>query len=199
MDSAKRSFDFVCSLCGLIVLSPAFVVIAALIKLEDKGPVFFRQKRVGLNGSEFLMWKFRSMVVNAERVGKQLTVGRDPRITRLGSWLRKLKLDEFPQLINVLVGEMSLVGPRPEVPRYVALYSLEQREVLKLKPGMTDLASVKYRDENELLAKASDPELLYINEIMPEKIRINLEYAQRSSVVEDLRVILLTLQRVFLR
>jgi lipopolysaccharide/colanic/teichoic acid biosynthesis glycosyltransferase len=196
---AKRLFDFTGSLCGLIVLFPVFVVIGALIKLEDGGPVFFRQRRVGLNGAEFMIWKFRSMVVNAEQMGKQLTVGRDSRVTRLGAWLRRLKLDEFPQLINVLVGEMSLVGPRPEVPKYVALYSLEQREVLKLKPGMTDLASIKYRNESDLLARASDAEQVYIHEIMPEKIRINLDYAQRSSVIEDLRVIFLTLQRVFLK
>jgi lipopolysaccharide/colanic/teichoic acid biosynthesis glycosyltransferase len=197
MSPAKRAFDLFWSAMGLIALSPVFLIIALWIKLHDGGPVFFRQERVGLNGKPFRIWKFRTMVVNAERLGAQLTVGRDPRITPIGHFLRKTKLDELPQLINVLVGEMSLVGPRPEVPRYVALYTPEQRQVLSLKPGITDLASVKYRDESTVLGHAEDPERCYVETVMPEKLRINLEYAAQASVWTDFRVILLTVFSLF--
>jgi lipopolysaccharide/colanic/teichoic acid biosynthesis glycosyltransferase len=199
MKRSKRLFDIVCVIPGLIVLLPLGCVIGLAIWLEDRGPIIFKQERVGFRGVPFKIWKFRTMVVNAERLGKQLTVGRDPRITRVGALLRQTKLDELPQLVNVLLGEMSLVGPRPEVPRYVALYSTEQARVLELMPGITDLASIEYRDENQLLATAPDPEGLYIAEIMPTKIRINLEYAQRASVLNDLRVIALTLAKVFFK
>ncbi len=189
----KRVFDLFWTIPGLVVLSPLFGVIALWIKLDDGGPVFFRQERVGQNGQLFRIWKFRTMVVDAEKRGRPLTVGRDPRITRAGYRLRRYKLDELPQLLNVLRGEMSLVGPRPEVPRYVALYTPEQRRVLDLMPGITDPASIRYRHENELLSQAEDPEKVYVEEIMPEKIRINLDYAQRATIWSDFWVILQTL------
>jgi len=192
----KRAFDFLASLLGLIILSPLFLLLAVIIKLEDGGPVFFRQERVGYRGRKFRIWKFRTMVVNAENLGGHLTVGRDPRITRVGHWLRKTKLDELPQLINVLLGEMSLVGPRPEVPKYVSLYTDDQRCVLELRPGITDPASIQFRDENELLAKVTDPERYYLEAVMPEKIQLNLEYAKRASFWTDMRVIYKTLIRL---
>jgi lipopolysaccharide/colanic/teichoic acid biosynthesis glycosyltransferase len=194
MKLGKRVFDVVCTVPGLIVLSPLFAVAALLIKLEDGGPVFFRQERVGRSGRPFRMWKFRSMVVDAPRLGAPLTVGRDPRITRVGWWLRKLKIDEFPQLLNVLTGEMSLVGPRPEVPRFVADYTPEQRSVLTVAPGITDPASVKFRHESDVLAASADPERTYLLEIMPEKLRINLDYQARATVWSDMLVILRTLR-----
>ena len=178
---------------GLFFLWPIFLMVALLIKMEGRGPVFFRQERVGQGGKSFRMWKFRTMIVDAEQLGRSITVGQDPRITRVGHWLRRFKLDELPQLMNVWTGNMGLVGPRPEVAKYVALYSSEQRRVLELKPGITDLASVKYRRESELLAASQDPDQTYVQEIMPEKIRINLEYAAQASLWGDFRVIMLTL------
>lgn len=192
----KRLFDLFFASLGLMVLGPILGVLALLVWLEDRGPVFYRQSRVGLRGKSFRIWKFRSMVLNADKLGLLLTVGRDLRITRVGYVLRQTKLDELPQLFNVLVGEMSFVGPRPEVQKYVDLYSPEQRQVLELTPGITDLASIKYRAEAELLASSSAPEQTYINEIMPAKIRLNLEYAQHSSVITDFLVIVRTLVRV---
>ncbi|WP_448377448.1 sugar transferase [Fervidobacterium sp.] len=192
----KRLFDILASAVGLIVLWPIFVVIAVLIKIEDGGPVFYRQERVGYKGRCFKMWKFRTMVVNAEKLGRPLTVGRDPRITRVGYWLRKFKLDELPQLLNVLSGDMSLVGPRPEVPQYVALYTPDQRRVLDLVPGITDPASIRFANEAELLAEASEPEKFYVEHIMPEKIRLNMEYAARANLLSDILVILQTLLRI---
>jgi lipopolysaccharide/colanic/teichoic acid biosynthesis glycosyltransferase len=192
----KRLFDLGWTLLGLLLLSPLFLAVAVAIKLDDGGPVFFRQERVGYQGRPFRIWKFRTMVVNAEAVGRQITVGGDPRITRIGCWLRKAKLDELPQLVNVLVGEMSLVGPRPEVPRYVALYTPEQRRVLDLVPGITDPASIKYRDENDVLARATDPDRAYIDEVMPEKLRINLAYAGRQNIAADFVIILRTIAKV---
>jgi len=196
MKFEKRLFDILVSAIGLLVLWPAFLVIAALIKLEDGGPVFYRQERIGYKGRRFKMWKFRTMVVNAEKLGKSLTIGKDPRITRVGYWLRKYKLDELPQLLNVLSGEMSLVGPRPEVPQYVALYSPDQRRVLDLVPGITDPASIRFANEAELLAEATDPEKFYIDHVMPEKIRLNMEYAKRANLLSDVLVILQTLARI---
>ena len=193
---AKRLFDLLFSSLGLVVVSPMLLVIALLVWLEDRGPVFYRQVRVGFQGKPFRIWKFRSMVLNADRLGLAITVGRDPRITRVGLFLRQTKLDELPQLLNVFFGEMSFVGPRPEVQKYVDLYSPKQRQVLDLQPGITDLASIKYRSEAELLAASSDPERTYIDVIMPEKIRLNLEYAQSSSVFADVRIIVETLVRV---
>lgn len=197
MNLAKRLFDLVASIFGIIVLSPIFLLVALLIKVDDGGPVFFRQERIGYRGKPFYIWKFRSMVVNAPKLGGALTVGRDPRITRVGYWLRKLKLDELPQLFNVLLGEMSLVGPRPEVAKYVALYTPEQRKVLELMPGITDPASIRYCTENEVLAQASDPERTYIEEIMPEKIRLNLGYAARANLLSDCLIIAQTLIKIF--
>jgi len=192
----KRVFDFICSILGLIVLSPIFFIIALMIKIEDGGPVLFIQKRVGYKDRPFFMYKFRTMVVDAEKKGNLLTVGGDPRITKSGRLLRKFKLDELPQLINVLKGEMSLVGPRPEVEKYVNLYTNEQRKVLNLYPGITDPASIEYVNESELLAQSSDPEKLYVEKIMPEKIRINLEYAMKASWWTDFLVIVKTLARI---
>lgn len=193
MKLSKRLFDLGLTIPGLLFLLPALLFIAAAVKLGDGGPVFFRQERVGQGGRRFRIWKFRTMVVDAERRGIPLTVGDDPRITRVGRWLRRYKLDELPQLFNVLVGEMSLVGPRPEVPGYVALYTAEQRKVLDLAPGITDPASLRYRNESEILAQSADPEQVYVSEIMPAKIRLNLEYAQDATVWKDFVVVLRTL------
>lgn len=190
---AKRLFDIFWATFGLILLWPVFLAVALLCKLEDRGPVFFRQERIGWKGRPFQIWKFRTMVVDAERLGPSITVGGDPRITRIGRWLRQSKLDELPQLINVLLGEMSLVGPRPEVPFYVGMYSEEQRRVLDLRPGITDLASIKFRRESDLLATAEDPGRSYLEEIMPEKIQINLRYATQAGLLQDFKVILMTL------
>ena len=162
----KRIFDIVCSGLGLIILSPFLLFVAIRIKMGSDGPVFFKQIRVGEKGREFKILKFRTMVVDAEKLGRQITVGNDNRITKIGAFLRKYKIDELPQLINVFKGDMSLVGPRPEVPRYVNMYTEEQRRVLDVKPGITDLASIRYRDENELLGKAENPDEFYINTIM---------------------------------
>jgi len=175
------------------VLWPALLVIAVLIKLDDGGAVFFRQVRVGRGGRAFRVWKFRTMIPRAEQCGGPLTVGDDPRVTRVGRWLRHSKLDELPQLFNVLAGQMSLVGPRPEVPHYVALYTPDQRRVLDLVPGITDPASIAYRDESALLAQAPDWERQYVEVIMPEKIRLNLAYAARATRWKDFLVVVVTL------
>jgi len=193
---AKRGFDVVCAALGLVVLSPLFALLAALIKLGDGGPVFFRQQRMGYRGRPFRIWKFRTMVPDAERRGALLTADCDPRITGVGRWLRRTKMDELPQLLNVLAGEMSLVGPRPEVPRYVALYTPAQRGVIDIVPGITDPASLAYRDEGRLLASAPDPERAYVNRIMPDKIRLNLEYARRATLWTDVAVILNTVRHL---
>lgn len=194
----KRVFDLFWVILGLAVIWPLFVLVALLIKLGDRGPVSFRQQRIGYKGQPFHIRKFRTMVLNAEQLGTPLTVGqRDPRITPIGYWLRRFKLDELPQLLNVLAGEMSLVGPRPEVPRYVALYTPEQRLVLGLVPGITDPASIEYRHESAMLAAVPDPEQTYVKEIMPVKIRINLEYATTSTLSSDFAVIVKTLSCAF--
>ncbi|NFN94028.1 sugar transferase [Clostridium botulinum] len=189
----KRIFDFVCSTLGIIILSPIFILISIMIKTGSDGPVFFKQIRVGEDGKDFEILKFRTMVVDAEKLGKQITVGNDNRITKIGSFLRKYKLDELPQLINVFKGDMSLVGPRPEVPRYVKIYNDEQRKVLEVKPGITDLASIRYKDENALLGKAENPEEFYINTIMPDKLALNLEYINKSNVFFDIYIIVKTI------
>jgi lipopolysaccharide/colanic/teichoic acid biosynthesis glycosyltransferase len=196
MTPGKRALDLLAGGVGLVVGVPVFLVVAAAVKLDDGGPVFFRQERVGRHGRRFRIWKFRSMAADAERTGRPLTVGDDPRVTRVGRWLRAWKLDELPQLLNVVRGEMSLVGPRPEVPRYVELYTLEQSRVLDLTPGITDPASIRYRNEAEALERADDPEAAYIDTLMPEKIRLNLEYGDVATVWSDLRVILRTLGAV---
>ena len=190
--NGKRLFDLVWTVPGLVVLAPLLGVVALLVSLADGRPVFFRQERVGQHGRPFRIWKFRTMTQGAA-AGGALTVAADARVTRLGRWLRASKLDELPQLFNVLAGEMSLVGPRPEVPRFVALYTAEQRSVLAMRPGITDPACLSYRHEGVLLARAADPERSYIAEIMPEKIRLNLEYARTATRWSDFRVILRTL------
>jgi lipopolysaccharide/colanic/teichoic acid biosynthesis glycosyltransferase len=192
MRGTKRLFDLCWTIPGLLVLWPAFLVIAVLIKLDDGGAVFFRQLRVGRYGRTFRVWKFRTMIARAEQCGGPLTVGDDPRLTRVGRWLRHSKLDELPQLFNVLAGQMSLVGPRPEVPHYVALYTPDQRRVLDLVPGITDPASIVYRDESALLGQAPDWERQYVEVIMPEKIRLNLAYAARATQWKDFLVVVVT-------
>lgn len=190
--SAKRIYDVVLSAAGLLVLTPLLLIITLLVKLSDGGPVFFRQQRVGKGGRLFSIWKFRTMVVNADQLGRSVTAGNDPRITPVGRWLRKTKCDELPQLWNVLRGDMSFVGPRPEVPRYVAFYTAEQRKVLELKPGITDLATLHFRNEEELLSRATDVETFYVQDCIPRKIQLNLLYASRASVWEDTKIILRT-------
>lgn len=189
MSWQKRVFDVVVAAAGLVVLSPLFALVAVAIRVDDPGPVFFRHTRVGRGGERFRMWKFRTMTVDAERRGGPLTVGSDPRITRMGRVLRARKLDELPQLLNVLSGRMSLVGPRPESPKYVELYDGEQRPVLELTPGITDPAAIRYSDLPTLLDRASDPEQFYVEQIMPDKIRLHLSYASRATFVSDLRVL----------
>lgn len=193
MSRAKRAVDLVASVGGLIIIWPLLVAIAATVR-RDGGPAFYRQERVGRRGRPFRMWKFRTMVPNADRIGPLLTAEGDPRVTRIGAWLRRLKLDELPQLFNVVSGEMSLVGPRPEVPRYVARYTADESPVLELTPGITDPASVVFYNEAALLAGAGpDFDRLYVEEILPAKIRLNLEYANRATVVTDIRLVLQTL------
>ena len=193
----KRLFDIICSALGLLLLGLPLLIVALIIKLTDFGPVLFKQVRVGKGGREFKIFKFRTMVIDADKMGAQITVGRDPRITRIGHLLRKTKLDELPQLLNVLFGTMSFVGPRPEVPKYVAMYNDEQRKVISLKPGITDLASIKYHRESELLAEAGDDwEKVYIEQVMPDKLRLNLEYVEKQSLWFDITLILATLLRI---
>lgn len=188
----KRLFDIVASGLGLIVLSPLFLILAIWIKCDSEGPVFYRQVRVGRWNKDFRIFKFRSMRVGADK-GSLVTIGgRDPRITRSGYFIRKFKFDELPQLINVLVGDMSLVGPRPEVRHYVDYYTPEQMHVLDVRPGITDPASIKFRNENELMEKAEDPEKYYIEVIMQEKIKLYLEYVEKRSLLYDFKLILKT-------
>ena len=188
----KRVCDFILSLIGIIVLSPIFIIVSIAIKLDSRGKILFLQKRVGRYGKEFNIYKFRTMVSNAEKLGKQITVGNDNRITKVGAFLRKYKIDELPQLFNVLKGDMSLVGPRPEVPKYVKLYSEEQKKVLNVRPGITDMASLRYKDENEILGKVDNPEEYYINVIMKDKLKLNLEYIEKSNIFFDLYLIIKT-------
>ncbi len=192
----KRLFDIVASGCGLLVLSPVFLIMAIWIKLDSKGPIFYRQVRVGRHNKNFRIFKFRSMRVGADK-GSLITIGgRDPRITRSGYFIRKYKLDEFPQLINVFIGDMSLVGPRPEVRYYVNYWTPEQMRVLNVRPGITDPASIKFRNENELMGKAEDPEDYYINVIMQEKIKLYLEYVQNISFWYDVKLIFQTFKTI---
>ncbi len=193
----KRFFDILSSLLALIILFPFLLIISIFILFSGKGGVFYLQTRLGKDGKQFKMIKFRTMVKDADKKGL-LTVGvRDPRITRVGYFLRKTKLDEFPQLINVLTGDMSVVGPRPEVPKYVALYSAEQRKVLSVKPGLTDYASIEYINEDEVLGRYENPEQAYITEIMPAKLALNLKYIQEQSMGTDLKIILRTIGKIF--
>jgi len=191
---AKRLFDIVCAAIGLLLLSPLLLAVAVWIKLDSAGPVMFRQERVGRFGRTFRIHKFRTMRVDAPRLGPQITIGEDARITRSGRWLRATKVDELPQLWDVLRGAMSLVGPRPEVPRYVAMYPAELREVvLSVRPGITDPASLSFRNESELLAKAADPEREYVEVVMPMKLRLAADYVRNASLGGDIRLILATL------
>ena len=189
----KRLFDIIASGLGLIILSPLFLVVAVWVKLDSPGPVFYKQIRVGRNNKDFFLYKFRSMRVGSDKKGLITIGGHDPRVTRSGYYIRKYKLDEFPQLINVFKGDMSLVGPRPEVRKYVDMYTDEQMHVLDVRPGITDMASIYYRNENELLEKANNPEKYYREVIMQDKLRINLEYVRNHSVIGDFRMILKTL------
>lgn len=181
---------------GLLVLSPFFLLLAVWIKLDSAGSVFYRQVRVGRYNRNFRLFKFRSMRVGSDKKGLITVGGRDPRVTRSGYFIRKYKLDELPQLINVLLGDMSLVGPRPEVRKYVEMYTSEQLHVLDVRPGITDMASIRYRNENELLAEAEDPEAYYIREIMPDKLKINLEYVAKHSFWFDMNLIFKTITEV---
>jgi len=190
----KRSIDITLSALILTVCLPLLVLVAALVKLTSPGPVFYRALRVGQFGRLFRMFKFRTMIVNADRIGGPSTPRDDPRITRVGRWLRRLNLDELPQLINVLRGEMSIVGPRPEVPQYVALFSDEEREILTVRPGITDWATLWIRDEGKILAGEPDPEKAYLERIWPVKHRLALEYVRNRSIWVDLEIILKTLK-----
>ena len=190
----KRVFDFVASLFGLIALSPIFIVAAIWIKLDSPGPVFFRQNRVGQFSIPFKIHKFRTMVVNAESLGNQITIGNDFRITRSGVFLRKYKLDELPQLIDVLLGKMSLVGPRPEVAKYVEYYSSEEKRIIhSIRPGITDNASIQYKNENKLLGMSADPEETYINQVLPRKIELYKQYVANHSFSGDIMIIIKTI------
>ena len=193
----KRTFDILFSSIGLLMLLPVFLVMAVWIKADSEGPVFYRQVRVGMHGKLFRIFKFRSMRLGSDKAS-QITIGeRDSRITRSGIIIRKYKLDELPQLINVFTGDMSFVGPRPEVPKYVDLYTEAQRHVLDVRPGITDMASIKYINENELLGKANNPEDYYIHTIMPDNLSINLEYVKNNSFMDDVTIIFKTLSKIF--
>jgi lipopolysaccharide/colanic/teichoic acid biosynthesis glycosyltransferase len=193
----KRLFDVVSSLLVLLFCWPIFVGVAFAIAIDSRGGVFYKQIRVGKKGVHFGLLKFRTMRVGSDKTG-QLTVGeKDNRITGVGYILRKTKLDEIPQLLNILLGDMSVVGPRPEVPKYVAYYNKEQQQVLSVKPGLTDYASIEYLKENELLAKSNDPEKIYIEEIMPAKLALNLKYIREQSLLVDLKIIVNTILKIF--
>ena len=188
----KRVFDLIVSSLGLLILSPLLLVLAIWVKCDSPGPIFYRQLRVGRGNQDFWLFKFRSMQVAADKTGLITIGGHDPRVTRSGYYIRKYKLDELPQLINVFRGDMSLVGPRPEVRKYVNLYTSEQLKVLQVRPGITDPASIRYRNENELLAQVPDPEKYYREVIMPDKLKINLKYIANISFKNDLQIILHT-------
>jgi lipopolysaccharide/colanic/teichoic acid biosynthesis glycosyltransferase len=194
----KRGFDLVMAFAGLVLLLPLFATVGLLIKMGSPGPVFFRQQRMGKGFKPFFIYKFRTMIVESSQNRQvPLTVGGDPRITRIGRWLRKTKIDELPQLINVLGGEMSLVGPRPEVPQFVELFRTDYEEILAVRPGITDLASLKYRDESSLLGKTEHPEEEYQRHVLPDKISLAKDYLRCSSFFFDLRLIVKTLFKLF--
>jgi len=192
----KRIFDIVFSFIGLVLLLPFFIIIALLIVIDSPGGVFYKQARVGKNGIDFYLFKFRSMRTGADKKGLLTVGGRDSRITRMGYFIRKYKIDELPQLLNVFLGDMSLVGPRPEVRKYVDLYNEEQKQVLSVKPGITDYASIEYSNENEILGKAENPERVYINEIMPAKLELNLKYIDEQGIITDLKIIFKTIGKI---
>ena len=195
----KRLFDIIASGLGLIVLSPLFAVLAVWIKADSPGPVFYRQTRVGRGNRDFRLYKFRSMRPDSDKLGLITVGGHDPRVTRSGYYIRKYKLDEFPQLINVFVGDMSLVGPRPEVRKYVDMYTPEQMRVLTVRPGITSLASIRYRNENDILAAAADPDRCYIEQVMPDKLAIDLEYVNRATFWNDIKLIFSTFREIIVK
>jgi lipopolysaccharide/colanic/teichoic acid biosynthesis glycosyltransferase len=192
----KRIFDVATSIIGLIVLLPLFIIIAILIKLNDKGPIFYKQKRIGQNFKPFELLKFRTMVVNADKIGPAVTKDGDPRITKIGKFLRKTKLDELPQLWNVIRGDMSIVGPRPEVEKYIQYYEDDYKEILKVRPGITDYATIKFRNEEEILSKYDNTESAYIKYVLPEKIKLYKTYIKEISFLTDLKIIFWTLWRI---
>ncbi|MCX6295583.1 MAG: sugar transferase [Bacteroidetes bacterium] len=192
----KRIFDIFFSLIGLIILLIPFLIISFLILIDSNGGVFYKQVRVGLNGKDFKLFKFRSMTADADKAGLLTVGGRDNRITKMGYTLRKYKIDELPQLINVLIGNMSLVGPRPEVRKYVNLYNTEQMRVLSVKPGITDYASIVFSNENDLLGNAKNPEEVYINKILPTKLNLNLRYIEEQGISTDIKIILKTIKKI---
>lgn len=189
----KRLFDIAASFFGLLVLMPLFLVVSVWIALDSKGGVFYKQVRVGRYGRDFKLLKFRSMCTGADKSGLLTVGGRDSRITRSGYYIRKYKIDELPQLFNVLKGDMSFVGPRPEVRKYVGLYDCAQRRVLEARPGITDVASIKYRNENDILSKEGNPEEYYIEHIMPDKLKLNIEYMDQRTFIKDIETILRTI------
>lgn len=191
-----RFFDVLFSFMGIVLLSPVFLLIYILIRIESKGGGFYSQTRVGKEGKDFKLYKFRSMRVGADKKGLITVGGKDPRITKVGYFIRKYKLDELPQLINVLIGDMSLVGPRPEVRKYVDLYTVEQRKILSVRPGITDYASIEYVDENEILGNSPNPDKVYIEQIMPDKIHYNMKYIENRSVKEYFKIIFLTIKNI---
>jgi lipopolysaccharide/colanic/teichoic acid biosynthesis glycosyltransferase len=193
----KRSFDVVTSLIGIILLFPILLILWICIQLESSGGGFYRQVRVGKDGVDFLLWKFRTMQTGADKKGLLTIGGRDSRVTRIGFYLRKYKLDELPQLINVLVGNMSIVGPRPEVRKYVNLYTSYQLKVLSVKPGITDYASIEYSNENELLAQSENPEKTYIEEVLPAKLELNMQYINTMNLGTDIQIILSTIKKIW--
>lgn len=192
----KRIFDLLVSVIMSVILLPLLMVLALGVKFSSKGPVFYMQERIGKNLQPFRIFKFRTMYTDADKKGLLTVGGRDPRVTSFGYFLRKYKLDELPQLFNVVFGEMSLVGPRPEVKRYVDMYSADQKTVLEVKPGITDYASIEYANENELLGKADDPEKMYVEEIMPAKLDLNLKYVREQSFLVDLKIIFRTALKI---
>lgn len=192
----KRFFDFLFAFVGIIILSPILIIISILIKVSSSGDILYTQIRVGRNNKDFLIYKFRTMYVNAENKGLLTVGGRDPRITKIGYYLRKSKLDELPQLFNVLKGDMSFVGPRPEVRFFVNLYSENQKKILRVRPGITDVASIEFRNENEILEKQANPQKYYIDVIMPKKISINLTYLENRNLIKDFFVVLKTFNAI---
>jgi len=193
----KQLFDLLFSGLGLIILSPLYILLSVFIVIDSKGGVFYLQKRVGKNNKDFRLIKFRTMRINADKAGLLTIGGNDSRITKIGFWLRKYKLDELPQLFNILKGEMSFVGPRPEVRKYVDLYNYGQMKVLTVKPGLTDYASLKYISESEILATFDDPEKGYIEKIMPEKLALNLLYIKEQGFITDIKILIRTVSRIF--
>ncbi|WKD86119.1 Putative undecaprenyl-phosphate N-acetylgalactosaminyl 1-phosphate transferase [Polaribacter huanghezhanensis] len=192
----KRIFDFTISFISLLILLPILFLVSVIIKFSSSGPVFYKQVRVGRRNKDFKIFKFRTMHIDADKIGLLTIGGRDPRVTYVGYYLRKYKLDELPQLINVFKGDMSFVGPRPEVRQYVNLYSDDQKKVLNVKPGITDLASIEFRDENEILSKQADPNQYYIDIIMPHKLKINLRYIENRNLAKDVGVIIKTCKAI---